>query len=108
MHIGHLVSEVITSEVELREIENDETLEVPLAVHPVHLARVFRSRFQCSPIEYLRQCRVSRSMRLLATTCLPICQVALECGFYDQSHLTRSFLRVTGTTPGRFRSTMAQ
>jgi AraC-like DNA-binding protein len=33
--------------------------------------------------------------------------IAAECGFADQSHLTRVFRKLAGTTPGRFRGALA-
>jgi AraC-like DNA-binding protein len=32
----------------------------------------------------------------------PIAEVAADVGFVDQSHLTRQFQRVMGTTPARY------
>lgn len=34
---------------------------------------------------------------------VPLAEVAVQCGFSDQSQLTRTFVRQLGTTPGRFR-----
>jgi AraC-like DNA-binding protein len=69
-----------------------------------HLARSFR-RFQgCTVGEYVRRLRVEFACRRLATTELPLAQVALEAGFADQSHLTKTFKRYTGVTPKAFRA----
>jgi AraC family transcriptional regulator len=35
---------------------------------------------------------------------IPLALVAAEAGFADQSHLTRTFKRFTGMTPGRYRT----
>ena len=35
---------------------------------------------------------------------MPIAEVAVETGFHDQSHLTRHFRALLGTTPGASRS----
>jgi AraC family transcriptional regulator len=40
---------------------------------------------------------------MLATTTLPIKEIAASCGFTDQAHLTRLFARSYGTTPAAFR-----
>jgi len=40
---------------------------------------------------------------LMLTTNEPLCQIALACGFYDQSHLTRVFRRCAGTSPRDWR-----
>jgi AraC-like DNA-binding protein len=46
-------------------------------------------------VEYAKQ-------RML-TTNAPLCEIALDCGLADQSHLSRVFRRVTGTTPSAWR-----
>lgn len=44
-----------------------------------------------------------KGARQPALTSLPLAQVALECGFADQSHFTNTFVRRVGTTPYRWR-----
>jgi AraC-like DNA-binding protein len=34
---------------------------------------------------------------------LPLCEIAIQCGFADQSHFTRVFSAKTGSAPGRWR-----
>lgn len=50
-----------------------------------------------------REVRVDEARKLLATTSLEIADIAGLCGFYDQSHFTRTFKSVVNLTPGRFR-----
>lgn len=72
-------------------------------VHPVVFARTFRRRYGRSPAEYLRECRLELAARLLRDRRLSLRMVAARAGFVDQSHLTRSFRRVLGCTPGDYR-----
>ncbi len=72
-------------------------------VHPVHLARTFRRFLGCSPGAYLRRCRLSRAAALLRDGRLRVSEVALGCGFADQSHLTTAFRRAHGVTPAEYR-----
>lgn len=71
------------------------------SVSRFHFARCFRSSTGESPMAFLRRLRVERAKQLLARG-NPICDVAVELGFYDQSHLTRHFTRIVGTSPGRY------
>jgi AraC family transcriptional regulator len=72
-------------------------------VHPVHLARVFRAHTHKTAGDYLRDLRVRAACELLRDREVPLAAVAAECGFADQSHLTRMFKRFVGTTPAQFR-----
>jgi AraC family transcriptional regulator len=74
-----------------------------VGVHPVHLARAFRRQHGCTPAEYLRRLRIEFACRQLASSDIPLVQVALAAGFPDQSHFTKSFRRQMGMTPGEFR-----
>ncbi|MEP6733671.1 MAG: helix-turn-helix transcriptional regulator [bacterium] len=72
-------------------------------VHPVHLARVFRHHLGCSPGEYLRHQRLGRARVLLRETTRALSDIALSCGFVDQSHFAKTFKAHVGVTPGTFR-----
>jgi len=71
-------------------------------VHPVHLAAAFRRHFGCTPGAYLRRARVERAAAMLKRR-LSLAEVALRCGFADQSHMTHAFRRTLGVTPGMLR-----
>lgn len=74
-------------------------------VHPVHLSRVFKNAKKCTIAEYIRRLRVERARRLLTESDLPLAMVAVESGFADQSHFTKTFKRLTRQTPAQFRKT---
>ena len=81
------------------------TVAGDVGVHPAHLARSFSRFFRRSPGEHLRRSRVARAEALLLETDLPVVEVALSCGFVDQSHFTNVFRRYKGTAPAAFRRT---
>lgn len=72
-----------------------------LAVHPSHLVRVFTQSYGIPPHQYLVSRRVDHARRLLVDGHRPA-DVAARAGFHDQSHLTRHFRRILGTTPSSF------
>jgi AraC-like DNA-binding protein len=69
--------------------------------HPAHLVRMFSREFGISPHQYLTGRRVDLARRLLLDG-VPPSAAAATVGFFDQSHLNRSFRRLLGTSPGRF------
>ncbi|HUA82932.1 MAG TPA: AraC family transcriptional regulator [Bryobacteraceae bacterium] len=72
-------------------------------VHPVHLARTFRERYQCCVGDFVRQLRVDAACRELLRSDAPIAEIAACTGFTDQSHLSRILKRYAGVSPGEFR-----
>jgi AraC family transcriptional regulator len=73
------------------------------AISRDHLARAFRVHQGCTVGEYVRRLRVNFACRRLAASQAPLVEIALEAGFSDQSHLTKTFKRHTGVTPADFR-----
>jgi AraC family transcriptional regulator len=76
-----------------------------VGVHPVHVAREFRRHYGRCVGEYVRQLRVDFASRELGETEKPLIEIAAAAGFADQGHFTRTFKRITGLTPGQYRST---
>jgi AraC family transcriptional regulator len=71
-------------------------------VHPGHVARAFRQHYGTTVGGALRDLRVAYAKQRLESAA-PLREIALDAGFADQSHLTRTFRRVTGVTPAAFR-----
>jgi AraC family transcriptional regulator len=72
-------------------------------VHPSHLSRTFGEHFGVGFGAYQRRLRLEAAKRALRDSRRPIGEIAVTCGFSDQSHLTRLLKRDTGLTPGAFR-----
>jgi AraC-like DNA-binding protein len=72
-----------------------------LGTSVTHLVRAFGTRFGVPPHRYVVGRRIGAARRLLLDG-VPPAQVAAAVGFHDQAHLTRHFVRFTGTTPARF------
>jgi AraC-like DNA-binding protein len=72
-----------------------------------HFCRAFRSSFGCSPHRFITHCRLERAKELMLRTDVPLLQIAIECGFADQPHFSRVFLRFVGISPARWRRVLA-
>lgn len=85
--------------------ENLSLRELSLAVnvHPVTISKYFTKHFANTYGEYMRRLRVSKSISLIKNSRLSLTEIALHCGFADQSHFTRNFKDFTGFTPKDFR-----
>jgi AraC family transcriptional regulator len=71
-----------------------------------HFMRKFRSEFGCPPHAYVMRRRIEHAKRQLARRDIPLKVVAADCGFSDQSHMTRLFRRLLGTTPAEYRNSV--
>lgn len=69
--------------------------------------RAFLREYGLPPQQYLKRLRIQTACRRLVDTRESIAAIAQRCGFADQSHLTREFRRVTGSTPAAYRGKYA-
>jgi signal transduction histidine kinase/CheY-like chemotaxis protein len=68
-----------------------------------YLTDCFRQELGITPMIYLRRYRIRQARELLETSDLSIMQVALEVGFTESAHFTRTFQREVGMTPRAYR-----
>lgn len=75
-----------------------------VGVHPVYLARTFRRHHRCSVRDYVHALRHTRAVQRMATSSQSLAEVALACGYADQSHMSRDCRRHLGLSPRQCRS----
>lgn len=73
------------------------------AMSPHHFARQFKQATGLSPHQYVTLRRIEQAKVLLAKTDLPITEIALQVGCASQSHLSKLFRKITGTSPKAYR-----
>ena len=69
-----------------------------------HFSHLIRDKTGRTFTDLMAQYRVDRAKTLLRRTDKSIIQIALECGFDEQSYFARVFKRLTGTTPRAYRT----
>jgi AraC family transcriptional regulator len=74
-----------------------------VGVHPVTLAREFRRQYDCTVGELMRRERIGFACRQLLKREESLSSIAIAAGFYDQSHFSKAFKRITGLTPAGYR-----
>lgn len=79
-----------------------------LNVSQNHFLKAFKNTVGIPPHRWLLHQRLCLSLRLLADEKLSLAEIATECGFSDQSHFHRIFVRNMGVTPGQWRRTRRQ
>ncbi len=77
-------------------------------VHQANFSRTFRKHVGVTPNEYRRHARMRLASDLLLCTGAPLADVAIHCGFSDQSHLTRTFSETLGLPPAQYQRVFAR
>jgi len=76
------------------------------SMSPYHFARSFKDVVGLPPHRYVILRRIEHAKTLLRDTAMSIAEIAFECGFSSQSHLTSAFKSETGFTPLRYRQSL--
>lgn len=79
-----------------------------VGIHPAHLSRGFPLYFSCTLGQYVRHLRVQRALTLFFDAQLSLLDIALACGFYDQSHFIRCFRAVMRERPALYRQVLVR
>jgi PAS domain S-box-containing protein len=83
-----------------------EQLANQFSLSAVQLDRRMKRVFRLSTKKFIMKCRLEKASRQLASTRISVSDIALACGFTDQSALTRQFRNATSDTPANFRRKM--
>lgn len=96
------IEENLGSKIAIRELAG------LVAFSKSHFSRAFKRSLGLSPMAYVTRRRVERAKIMMVSTDAQLTDIALACGFADQSHLNRSFRRVVGMSPGVWRRTSVE
>lgn len=96
------IEENLGSKIAIRELAG------LVAFSKSHFSRAFKRSLGLSPMAYVTRRRVERAKVMMVSTDAQLTEIALACGFADQSHLNRSFRRVVGMSPGVWRRTTTE
>ena len=68
-----------------------------------YLAQLFSTHLNRSVVEYIQTVRCDHAAYLLNTTNLPVIDIAMETGFNNRQHFTRTFGKIYGMPPHEYR-----
>ncbi|MBK1833133.1 AraC family transcriptional regulator [Roseibacillus ishigakijimensis] len=80
-----------------------EELSLASGLSPFQIGQRIKRIFGLTTRQYITRARIEAARHLLKSTSLPLSEIALQCGFSDQSALTRQFKRAVGITPKIYR-----
>ena len=95
------VKAILENEIEC--VHSIQSLSERVFIHPVYLSGAFKKRTGLTVGEYQKKVKLSHAVGLLIKTSLPVNDIALRCGFFDNAHFGRFFKAVYGISPGKFR-----
>jgi PAS domain S-box-containing protein len=84
---------------------NAISLAASVGLSPAQLERRMRKVFQLTTSQFIRQSRISHAVHLLVTTRRQVAEIALDCGYGDQTSFTRQFRAAVGMPPAAYRET---
>ena len=96
-HAVEYIHDNLGNDLSLRKIAN------AAGISTNYFASLFKQTTGQSPHQYVIRQRIEKAKPLLRRSDLSIGEIALQVGFYDSSHLTRHFKRLTGLTPRTLR-----
>ncbi len=96
--IVNFIQEHYSEDLKLSEL----AAKIDLSV--VQLDRRMKKIFKLSTSQFIRKTRIGAASKMLRSTDSSISQVALGCGYGDQSAFTRQFKTTVGMTPGEYRT----
>ena len=77
-----------------------------VSVTPNYLSAQFKKETKQTVGEYVNQKRIHNSLSLLATSDVPIREVAERVGVYDENYFSRIFKKNMNRTPSQYRNLM--
>jgi AraC family transcriptional regulator len=92
-----LLAAHLTGQIALQDVAVACSLSVS------HFSRAFRETTGLAPHQWLLHRRIEAAKSAMQDARLPLSEIALTCGFADQSHFTRVFSKQVGVSPGCWR-----
>jgi AraC family transcriptional regulator len=96
-HALEYIEANLSENVSLAEVANASATSVS------SLTRGFKTSLGISPHRWVLNRRIALAQRLIYEGARPLSEIAVSCGFVDQSHLTRVFMRNVGSSPAAWR-----
>lgn len=85
-----------------QQIRRDDVARVA-GISPSHFSKLVSERMGRPFSQLLTQMRVNRAKELLLQSDRNLSEIAIECGFFDQSHFNKTFRAATAESPGEYR-----
>jgi len=68
-----------------------------------HFLRVFKKYTGFTPKHFIQNIKINNARKILANHSISLSEIAMECGFYDQSHFIKTYKKFYGSTPSKIK-----
>lgn len=84
-------------------ISNGNDISEKFSYHSYYINRLIKKNCGITLHSYILKAKINKSIEYLTTTNMPISEIAFKCGFFDTSHYSRNFKKITGYSPSKYR-----
>lgn len=100
--VEDIIDTLIADDLKLEQLSSEVRMDATTFL------KAFRASTGLSVTRYVLEQRIDRARRLLTETNAPIAEIAYDCGFSSQQHMTNMFSAKLGISPGRLRKETRQ
>lgn len=94
------INDYLNRDLHLAELAN------LVQISPYYFSRLFKQSIGVTPHQYVTQCRIEKAKQLLKRRDLSITYISQQVGFHDQSHFSKTFCKIVGVTPKKYRDSL--
>lgn len=91
------INDYLSRDLHLAELAN------LVQISPYYFSRLFKQSIGVTAHQYVIQCRIEKAKQLLKTQDLSLTYISQQVGFHDQSHFSKTFCKIVGLTPKKYR-----
>ena len=91
------INDYINRDLHIAELAN------LVQISPYYFSHLFKKSTKFTPHQYVTQCRIEKAKQLLKKQNLSITYISEQVGFHDQSHFSKTFCKIVGLTPKKYR-----
>jgi AraC family transcriptional regulator len=95
--VVNYINDYIQRDLHLAELAN------LVQMSPYYFSRLFKQSIGVTVHQYVIQCRIEKAKQLLKTQDLSLTYISQQVGFHDQSHFSKTFCKIVGLTPKKYR-----
>lgn len=84
-----------------------ETLASKVDLSPIYISKTFKEKLGVNYIDFLTECRIENTKKLLADSALSLKEITFEVGYHDPNYFSKVFKKMCGISPSDYRKSIA-